>query len=286
VRTALRALRRLDHFRIMPVVMDSSTIHYILILTLLWPLEKTIIVRLEGGHHRCSVCQAEGSWQVRLCQPGPGIVAAKQSSMGRKGMPTRKKKAVLLVDDEPIILSSLSRELAKNAPDLDVTLEVSGESAIAGINKSCFDLVVTDLVMPGLDGFSVLKAAKMRDAQTMVIILTGFADMKSTIEALRLGADDFLQKPCDVEELLFRMESCFAKQDLLRKVTMYENFLPICSYCKKIRADPPGEFGSGQWYSLEEFFSKVKEVHCSHGCCPDCFARLLPDINEENTRSD
>jgi YesN/AraC family two-component response regulator len=208
-----------------------------------------------------------------------------QFEQGGSAMPTRKKKSVLLVDDEPIILSSLARELSKNAPDLDVTLEVSGESAIVGINKSCFDLVVTDLVMPGIDGFAVLKAAKQRDAQTMVIILTGFADMESTIEALRLGADDFLQKPCDVDELLFRMDGCFTKQELLRKVTMYENILPICSYCKKIRADPPGEFGSGQWYSLEEFFSKIKGVNCSHGCCPECFARLMPDINREKTRS-
>ncbi len=200
-------------------------------------------------------------------------------------MPTRKKKSVLLVDDEPIILRSLARDLSKNSPDLEVTLEVSGESAIIGINKISFDLVVTDLVMPGLDGLAVLKAAKMRDAQTMVIIFTGFADMGSTIEALRLGADDFVQKPCDVDELLFRMESCFTKQDLLRKVTLYENVLPICSYCKKIRTDPPGESGLGQWYCLEDFFSKVKGMLCSHGCCPDCFARLLPEISAEKARS-
>jgi YesN/AraC family two-component response regulator len=64
-----------------------------------------------------------------------------------------------LVDDEPIILRSLARDLSKNSTDLDVTLEVSGERAIIGINKISFDLVVTDLVMPGLDGLAVLKAA-------------------------------------------------------------------------------------------------------------------------------
>jgi YesN/AraC family two-component response regulator len=97
-------------------------------------------------------------------------------------MPTRKKKSVLLVDDEPIILRSLARDLSKNFPDLGVVLEVSGERAIIGINKISFDLVVTDLVMPGLDGLAVLKVTKMRDAQTMVIIFTGFADMDSTIQ--------------------------------------------------------------------------------------------------------
>jgi hypothetical protein len=79
--------------------------------------------------------------------------------------------------------------------------------------------------------------------------------------------------------------SLVTKQDLLRKVTLYENILPICSYCKKIRTDPPGESGSGQGYCREDFLSKVKGMLCSHGCCPDCFAWLLPEISEEKTRS-
>ena len=71
--------------------------------------------------------------------------------------------------------------------------------------------------MPGVDGFQVLKAAKRKDPQTMVIISTGDADLESSIDALRLGANDFLQKPYDTDELLYRMSNCFAKQDFLRK---------------------------------------------------------------------
>jgi DNA-binding response OmpR family regulator len=82
-----------------------------------------------------------------------------------------KRKSMLLVDDERLVLNSLSRELAND--ELKVTLAANGEEAVDMITSGRFDIVVTDLMMPGLDGFQVLKAAKKKDARTMVIILTG-----------------------------------------------------------------------------------------------------------------
>lgn len=189
-----------------------------------------------------------------------------------------KKKTILLVDDEQLILDSLSRELTSAPLSFDVRLATNGEEAVGMIADAAPDLVITDLRMPGLDGYQVLKAAKRKDPHTMVIILTGYADMQSAIDALRLGADEYLQKPCDPDELLYRVSSCSSKQDLQRKVAMYENILPVCSYCKRIRDDRPGEQRVHRWYSLEEFFAKVQGIHCSHGCCPDCFAKLFPGI--------
>lgn len=77
-----------------------------------------------------------------------------------------------------------------------MTLAADGQLAVSLIKSAHFDIVVTDLLMSGLDGFQVLKAAKKKDAWTIVIILTGYGDMESAVDALRLGADDFLQKPC------------------------------------------------------------------------------------------
>jgi len=143
-----------------------------------------------------------------------------------------KQKSILLVDDEKFILSSLSRELASE--NFKVTPVASGEIALVKLEEDRFDLVITDLRMPGVSGFQVLEATKRRDERTMVIILTGYADLDSAVGALRSGADDFLQKPCDIDELLYRISNCVAKQDLQRKVAQYENILPVCSYCKKI----------------------------------------------------
>ena len=84
------------------------------------------------------------------------------------------------------------------------------------LEKTKFDLVITDLMMPGIDGFGVLKAVKKLAPQTSVIILTGYGDMRAAIDALRLGADDFTLKPCEVDELVFRIRRCLEKQSLLQ----------------------------------------------------------------------
>ena len=81
-----------------------------------------------------------------------------------------------------------------------------------------YDLVITDLMMPGIDGFGVLKAVKDMAPLTSVIILTGYGDMRSAIDALRLGADDFLLKPCDIEELVFRIRRCLERRSLLQRL--------------------------------------------------------------------
>ena len=120
-----------------------------------------------------------------------------------------KKKSLLIVDDERTILNSLSRELT--SAGFEVTTSASGEDALAGINSRIFDLVMTDLLMPKVDGFQVLKAAKKKGSQTMVIILTGYGAMESAIDALRLGADDFLPKPCNTDELIYRISRLTSK---------------------------------------------------------------------------
>jgi len=142
-----------------------------------------------------------------------------------------KRKSMLLVDDERLVLNSLSRELASD--ELEVTLAASGEEAIDMIKSGHFDIVVTDLMMQGLDGFQVLKAAKKREARTMVIILTGYGDMDSAVDALRLGADDFLQKPCDPDELLYRISNCLVKQEINRSISSLDYFMWVSVNPKK-----------------------------------------------------
>ena len=142
-----------------------------------------------------------------------------------------KRKSMLLVDDERLVLNSLSRELANDA--LEVTVAANGEEAVDMITSGHFDIVVTDLIMPGLDGFQVLKAAKKRDARTMVIILTGYGDMDSAVDALRLGADDFLQKPYDPDELLYRISNCLVKQKMTRSISSPRHFMWVSVNSKK-----------------------------------------------------
>ncbi len=125
-------------------------------------------------------------------------------------------KHILFVDDEAIICHSFAREIELEG--FSTATAGGGEEAITMLREASYDLVVTDLMMPGTDGFDVLQAAKEITPGISVIILTGHGDMGSAIEALRLGADDFLQKPCATDELLFRIDRCLEKQSLLQQL--------------------------------------------------------------------
>lgn len=186
-------------------------------------------------------------------------------------------KKILLVDDEPLIRETLSRELTTE--QRRITLAAGGKEAVDKINAGRFDLVVSDLQMPEVNGFQVLEAAKRRDPLIKFILLSGYGNGDTAIDAMRLGADDFLEKPCDTDELQYRISSCLEKGELQRKVALYEQFLPVCRYCKKVRGYRHGELDKDRWFDLEDYFFEVKGIIISHSCCPDCHKKQLRDIN-------
>lgn len=173
-----------------------------------------------------------------------------------------KGKSILVVDDEQTILDCLSRDL--RSAGFEVTTATDGDEAITKINSSLFDLVTTDLLMPVRDGFQVVKAAKQMDPQTMVIVLTGNETVEAAVNAFHLGADDFVQKPCDSDELLCRISNCFEKQELLKKIDRYEKLLPAWCHCQNLHNNK------------EDPFQKSKGVNASHTCrCPECYAEQI-----------
>ena len=121
-----------------------------------------------------------------------------------------EKNSILLVDDDPFILEGIGADLENQG--FKVTKADSGDRALELLAETDYDLVVTDLVMEDVDGIQVLKKAKDLNADTMVIILTGYGNMKSAIEALRHEADDYLLKPCESAEMLYRVKQCMARR--------------------------------------------------------------------------
>lgn len=118
--------------------------------------------------------------------------------------------SVLLVDDDSAILAVFSWRLT--AGHFSVTAVSSGRDAISALQDAQYDIVITDLTMEGIDGFEVLTAVKKIAPLTPVIIISGHAE--SAIDAYRLGADDFLVKPFDIEELSFKIRNCFENLNL------------------------------------------------------------------------
>ena len=133
--------------------------------------------------------------------------------------------SILLVDDEQLIRKSFTRDL--RAEHFRVTAVAGGQEAINALEQGQYDLVITDLMMPDIDGFAVLKTAKTLAPATGVIILTGYGDMRSAIDALRLGADDFTLKPCEIDELVFRIRRCLEKRSLLQTLAQQNKLLAL-----------------------------------------------------------
>ena len=104
---------------------------------------------------------------------------------------------ILLVDDKQTMLSLVAKILSEH----DVTTASTGEEALAVIAQRQFDLVLTDVRMPGADCFAVVLAVKQRWPTTEVIMMTAFASVESAVEAIKLGAYDYLQKPFDPDDV-------------------------------------------------------------------------------------
>ena len=114
-----------------------------------------------------------------------------------------RQSNVLIVDDDEFALRSMSRALVDKS--YQVVTATSGSEAIDLLRKDTFDLVLTDLKMPGMDGLEVLRQARKIAPQAVVLILTGYASMESAVEALREGAYDYLVKPCSADELRLKI---------------------------------------------------------------------------------
>ena len=119
---------------------------------------------------------------------------------------------VLFVDDEIDFLETLLKRMKKRG--VDVTGVGSGEEALSFLDTNQVDVVVLDVKMPGMDGIETLREIKKRHPLVEVIMLTGHANLEVAIEGMELGAFDYLMKPMDIDELLYKVEDAYKKKSL------------------------------------------------------------------------
>jgi DNA-binding NtrC family response regulator len=183
------------------------------------------------------------------------------------------KHRILLVDDDPFILEGIGADLENQG--FKVTKAGSGDQAVELLASASFDLVMTDLVMENVDGIQVLKKAKELQPDTMVIIITGYGNLKSAIEALRNEADDYLLKPCESEEMLYRINQCLDKAELTQRIKLYQKILPMCCVCKRIRDDRHTAPGKGEWVAVEQFIHDRANLDVTSSYCPQCAKQTM-----------
>ncbi len=122
------------------------------------------------------------------------------------------KKHLLLVEDEAPLREALAERLGEHG--FEVEQADSGEQAIEKLAEFAFDIVITDLRLPGLDGTRVLEAALLRYPDIVGIIVTGYGTVKDAVEAIKRGATDFVTKPFQFDELLHALNSALEKRGL------------------------------------------------------------------------
>jgi len=117
---------------------------------------------------------------------------------------------VLVVDDDEAVRLSYQRSL--QAAQCEVEAVLNGEDALRALEHQCFDVVLLDLRMPGMDSMSVLKTIKQTWPKSEVLVITGYPTVESAKEALRLGAYDYLAKPVGPAEVISATSGAIAQK--------------------------------------------------------------------------
>src|SRR5512145_1294274 len=129
---------------------------------------------------------------------------------------TRKMTAsILVVDDEPAIQDILTWSLA--AEGYRVATAGSGEEALTRVAEQDFDVIVTDIVMPGLNGLDLLERSRVLNPRASVIVMTAYAALETAVTALRRGACDYLEKPFSVDVLKERVHRLLQHRETIWK---------------------------------------------------------------------
>jgi phosphoserine phosphatase RsbU/P len=191
---------------------------------------------------------------------------------------------ILIAEDEQSTRRMLETMLEKWG--YDVIAVKDGHEAWAMLKQeNPPPIAILDWMMPGLEGVTVCRKAReiQRDHPPYLILLTGRGEIESIVEGLHGGADDYVTKPFDPEELharievgvrMIRMQITLAEkvsllEEALVHVKRLQGLLPICSLCKKICDDEK------RWQQIEMYIAEHSEAQFSHGLCPDCNEKIM-----------
>ncbi|NIP26402.1 MAG: response regulator, partial [Phycisphaerae bacterium] len=138
---------------------------------------------------------------------------------------------ILIVDDEPYVLEVCRRVLEEK---YHVKIVHSGVEAIQLAQDERFDLLLTDIKMPGLDGLETAKEVRKNNPDIVCVTMTGYSSMETAIKALRLGIDEFIIKPFNPEELILAVERALEKERLRKENIRLKSLLPLFEFNKSL----------------------------------------------------
>jgi len=161
----------------------------------------------------------------------------------------KHKGKILIVEDENSMREVL--KILLEGESYEVTSASEGLEGISHIDKDIFDLVITDIKMPGADGFEVLKKVKNISPGTVVIMITAFGTTEAAIEAMKLGAYDYIHKPFKIDEIRLIVKKAIEKKRLTEEVSLLRDKVKITYSLENIIGQSP---------KMQELFRLVPKV--------------------------
>ena len=196
---------------------------------------------------------------------------------------------ILVADDDPGTRLVLSTQLTDFGHEVEVAED--GQAAWESFQRQPFDALVLDWMMPRMDGPDLARLVRA-DADRpfcFILMLTSRSTTEDLVEGIAAGADDFMTKPFDKDELRARLHAAerviALERRLARKIDDLEQalsevktlrgLLPICMYCHSIRDD------RDIWERIEEYIAQHSEANFTHSICPGCYEeRVKPMLSE------
>lgn len=179
---------------------------------------------------------------------------------------------ILIVDDDATFRFVLTTALQQLGHE--VTVATGGAAAWTVFETGHVPLVISDILMPDVDGLELCRRirAANRPKYTYLILLTSVGGKSGYMEGMGAGADDFITKPFDQEQLATRLVVAERILNLQSQVKQLTGLLPICCVCKKVRDD------QNYWHQVEAYIAQHTGAQFSHGYCPDCYQQALQEI--------
>ncbi len=184
---------------------------------------------------------------------------------------------ILIAEDDADSRDMLATML-ENAGHQVVCAE-NGRQAWEIFEKDSISVVISDWLMPELSGLELCARIRSADRPkySYVILITALRGKNEYLRAMGAGADDFVSKPYDPDELVARLMVADRIMKLQDRVKRLEGVLPTCMYCKKIR---DREKGTEVWTGIEDYIAQRTAASFSHGVCPDCYEQVVkPELS-------
>lgn len=188
-------------------------------------------------------------------------------------------KRILFAEDDAVTRLVVTAQLQKLGYETMVARD--GVEALELFRREKPSIVITDWMMPNMDGTDLCRAIRKQvDARyAYVIILTALDRKAGYVEGMKAGADDFVSKPCSMEELNVRLRVAERILTLQAEAKQLEDLLPICPECQRIMT------ADGAWQQVESYIMRRTDAHFSHGICPACFEKHIKPQLDRYTSS-